>query len=390
MTRGCVGTIGLLAGAVSLAAAAPAAAQVEIEAAGKVRAELHLLGQLDWRDTGAGEIDVRRARVGIKGSAFERIEYELEHDFRNDGDHWRDLFLNVPLARAIEVRVGRFKAPFSLDQLTAAADLDFADRSLAARYLAPGRDTGVMAHGRLAGRRLRYQLGLFRTGGDNVRDAERLDPRHGAMAAGRFVARPWAGTRSTGWLDQLSVGAAVTLGRVPEGQYSLRGRTVTGEPFFPDVAVHGIRRRIGVELDWRIGSLAVTGEAMRVRDERLGQGIDDERLADVVAQGWHVDGAWVLAGATRGGGEREGLEVTARLERLQIGSPAARVTALIGPRASLLPLASTDAWTVGVNWYPIRFLKLQANLVRERLDGSGVGPEGPRGWYPVARIQFRL
>jgi hypothetical protein len=64
-----------------------------------------------------------------------------------------DVHIGVPrpemVDKAIRVRAGRFKVPFSLEETTGVKHLDFVDRSLAATQLAPGRDVGVMAHGRV-------------------------------------------------------------------------------------------------------------------------------------------------------------------------------------------------------------------------------------------------
>jgi len=71
------------------------AAQIALESGGMLRAEFHALAQADWRDFSTP---------------------------------WRDAFLNAVVGRTLEVRGGRFKIPFSLDQLTGAAELDFAYR----------------------------------------------------------------------------------------------------------------------------------------------------------------------------------------------------------------------------------------------------------------------
>lgn len=276
-------------------AGVPVAAQSD-EGDRMVRAEFHLTTQLDWRrfpsPTGPStdSFEVPRARVGIKGALFHHVEYEVERDFRKTNAPWRDVYLNVPLRRAFEVKAGRFKIPFSLDQLTGSADLDFAYRSLAATYLAPGRDVGVMAHGRFFGRRVRYQAGAFRQGGDNVRSSELLDPQSGGALAGRVVIRPWSDSGSPRALRGLFIAAAVTAGHVPEGEYSVRGHTLADVAFFPRVYGAWLRRRYGGEIDWRTGPVAMRSELIQVVDQRLGQSTNDGALPDIVAQGWYVSG----------------------------------------------------------------------------------------------------
>jgi phosphate-selective porin len=201
-----------------VAASATAAAQVRIEAGGTLRAEFHISTHLDWTDfratPAAPPLEMRRARLGVKGAMFGRLEYEIEHDFRERELGWRDVYADVAFGRAIQIRGGRFKAPFSLDQLTAALEFDLVARSLAAHYLAPGRDTGVMAHGRLFGRRVRFQAAGFRSGGDNVRADERRHAHRDPLLAGRVVFRPWSESKTSELLRGLALGAVVPAARV--------------------------------------------------------------------------------------------------------------------------------------------------------------------------------
>jgi phosphate-selective porin OprO/OprP len=287
---------------------------------------------------------VPRARVGIKGAVFHRVEYEVERDFQKANVPWRDVYLNVPLRRALEVKAGRFKIPFSLDQLTSGASLDLVYRSLAATYLAPGRDVGVMAHGRLFGRRVSYQAGAFRQGGDNVRASELLDPHSGGALAGRAVVRPWSDSGTPRALRNLSIAAAATFGNVPEGEYSVRGHTIADVAFFPNIPVRGLRRRYGGEIDWRAGPVALRSELIQAMDQRLGQSTDDRALPDILARGWYLSGTWLLTGEKKTDEVRPAkpflqggvgaLEMAARFEDLGFASRHSDLPAAQGPRNS--------------------------------------------------------
>ena len=64
-----------------------------------------------------------------------------------------------------------------MDENTSATNLDFVYRSRIAALLAPGRDKGVMAHGRFLHRGLlRYEFGIFTEDGSNARtfDTDRV------------------------------------------------------------------------------------------------------------------------------------------------------------------------------------------------------------------------
>lgn len=396
----------VLGGMLLVAARVPVSAQSDA-GAGRLRAEFHVTTQVDWRRSPSAlgpsteRFDVPRARVGIKGAVFHRVEYEVERDFRKANAPWRDVYLNLPLRRALELKAGRFKIPFSLDQLTGGADLDLVYRSLAATYLAPGRDVGAMAHGRFFGHRVRYQAGAFRQGGDNVRSSERLDPRSGGTLATRVVIRPWSDAETPRALRNLSIAAAATAGHVPEGDYSVRGHTIADVAFFPSVVVRGLRRRYGAEIDWRAGPVALRSELIQVVDQRLDQSTDDSALPDILAHGWYVSGTWLLTGEKKRDeirpatpflqGGAGALEVAARLEDLRLSSRHSDRPATQGPRAAALVPQADRAWTLGLNWYLNRFVKAQANVVREWREEAGVPmPAGPRGWHRVLRLQFHL
>ena len=100
---------------------------------------------------------LHRARFGIQGSFLKRFEYEVEREFQDSDHPWRDVALNYRAHHRFEIQGGRFKVPFGLDQLTRITDLDYVFRSRVSETIAPGRDTGLMAHGRFFKRGLNYQ-----------------------------------------------------------------------------------------------------------------------------------------------------------------------------------------------------------------------------------------
>ena len=77
-------------------------------------------------------------------------------------------YVNVRVGNPFQVRVGKFEIPFGLEETTNTMELDFIYRTRGSDELAPARDKGVMAHGRL-GRLLEYDFGGFTGDGDNAR-----------------------------------------------------------------------------------------------------------------------------------------------------------------------------------------------------------------------------
>lgn len=357
-----------------------------------VRFDVRVKLQGDWRrfaeEPGVERkdpFDLHRARVGLEGTFLKRFEYQIEGELRDDERPWRDVYVNARIARALQIQAGHFKIPFSLEQLTGSTKLDFVYRSLAATYLAPGRDRGVMAHGAIGGA-LKYQAGIFRRGGENARESEWSDPESGRTVAARVSLRPWQGRNRPPALRAVHAGLSVTQGAVPEGPYSVRGRTVPGYALFHEVMVNGTRRRLGFELEWDNGPVALSSEIIRVSDGRRGQGLADDDLPRATARGWYVGGSWRVS--DRLPARLGALSIAGRVESLAFGSGHSGA-ATTNPRAFEILEKADRVVTAGINWSPTRWTRVQANLIRERRREGSI-PVGPTGWSRVVRLQFTL
>jgi len=107
-------------------------------------------------DTLTDVLDIRRARLGVKGQIDKDFKYEIQGTYGGDngmGDTSTTLdiaFADYAVNPAAILRVGKFKMPFSLEQLTSSNNIDFMERSFAnqneGEYV-PSKETGVMVHG---------------------------------------------------------------------------------------------------------------------------------------------------------------------------------------------------------------------------------------------------
>lgn len=364
--------------------------------------------QLDQRrsdapltDEDTAEFDIARRRLGVAGEIKNIVEFQVERELaRSDG--WRDVYANYKQFDAVQVQGGKFKLPFSLDENTSPTNLDFIYRSRAATFLAPGRDRGVMVHGRVAKRILRYELGLFERDGRNARtnDIERV--AGGRTIAGRLRVEPFRRSKSA--MRELEAGIAFTGSDVEEGFPGLRGRTALDAAFFkPDYLVSGRRRRVGVEAQWRPGPFSLKSEFIRVSDERRTLSVEDTDLSPLTSNGWYVSGTWAVTGEKKASGLdtpkkplfRGGfgaVEVAARVERLAFRSDAAGQTPSTSPRADVILGNGDRVLTFGVSWYLNRWLKVQGNVMRESIDDPGQGPLPSQRmfWSRVVRLQLSI
>jgi phosphate-selective porin len=353
-------------------------------------------------ETGDGnEVDLAKRRVGVEGNVEGLVDFQIETELGND-DPWRDVFVNYRQFGAAEVQAGKFKVPFSLDENSGATNLDFIYRSLAASQLSPGRDRGAMVHGRVLRKYMRYELGLFEHDGRNARSSHPEQVVGESTLAGRVTAQPFR--RHSALLKDLQVGIAFTESNVPEGFPGLHGHTLLDAPFFTSqLWVNGKRQRTGFEARWRPGPASIKAEYIRVSTERLGESIEDTDLPPLVANGWYVSGTWALTGEKKAQdltvprrpllhGGWGAIELATRVEGLTFGNVDGNELASTSPRADIVLGNADRASTIGVNCYPVRHLKLQLNLIHERIfdPSRGPAPATPAFWSRVLRFQLDL
>lgn len=378
--------------------------------AGKVTIMFRARFQADWKsseastdETDAPVLDLAKRRVGVEGTVGKYVEYEASFDLDDEEAPWRDLYLNYSQFNEAQFQYGKFKLPFGLDENTSATNLDFIYRSLAASTLAPGRDVGFMAHGRVLKGIFRYQIGLFDHDGRNAKPKSTSSRVFGDRTrVMRFSVDPFRESKSH--LADLTVGVAVASTDVPEGYSGVRGHTVFGQKFFgSDYLVNGKRERMGYEVRWRPGPASFQAEYITMTEERNGVSVTDGNLTPIRATGWYVSGTYAVTGDRKSDGldatkrpvHKGGpgaIELAFRLEKLAFDSEATGDLPSTSIRSTMIIGNADKVTTFGVNWYANRWLKVQFNFIREELQDTSLGPAPslPVFWSKSVRFQFTL
>ena len=369
----------------------------------RVKVQADLQGFSPHIDTAQGKFDLARARVGVEGEFLKHFEYELEYELREaiggrDVEQpLRDAYINFKYLNNVQIKAGKFKIPFSAEQLTGEFNTEFVNRSRIADDLAPARDLGVVVHGQLFDDALGYEVGAFRNDGENSESS--LDVRSNRTFAARVVGMPLQVFSLPGDWDEIKVGASMARGVVPEGMNSLRGRTISGDTFFPHVYVQGRRMRYGAEAAWRPGPFSIQSEFIHVSEAREGQGVRADNLPEKISRGWYLTGTWAVTGESKENGVEprrnfltEGfgaIELAARYEQMRFGSSAPGL-GFSSPRAPKLMGNSDRVWTVGVNWYLNRFSKIQFNGIQETIEDARRSPIAGRERFRTGIIRFQF
>jgi phosphate-selective porin OprO/OprP len=150
----------------ALCASMPAFAQVQAKVTGRVQFDVRdqSNGFTDSADrdtaSAADNFEIRRARIGVSGTINKDISYEVVGNAVGSSTNFVDTaFANYGFNKAAQFRAGRFKQPFSLEELTSSNNIDFMERSYG-NQMVPGKRLGLMLHGE-ATKGLNYGVSLF-------------------------------------------------------------------------------------------------------------------------------------------------------------------------------------------------------------------------------------
>jgi phosphate-selective porin OprO/OprP len=306
--------------------------------------------------------EIRRGRLGVKGTLWKVWDYKFEYDFAGSGSI-KDAFLaykgleeyiGVPL----EIKAGNFKETFGLEQLTSSRFIPFMERSLVTEALAPDRNLGaaINSYGDVLNGGWSAAVGVF---GDNVNTTNRAgDETWGS--SGRVTFAPIA-TKTT----VVHFGGAADYRNLRGQEYRVRTRPEShiANHRLVDTGFFAADDKItwGVESAGVWGPLSVQGEYMQQR-------VDAPNGTTFEFDGYYVEASWFITGESRNYNAKYGV-----FKRLKPNSPlgqggygafevAARYSALDLNNKTIQGGNEHD-WTVGLNWYPISHARLMFNYV---------------------------
>ena len=108
----------------------------------------------------------RRTRLVAKGNVTDRTSFNIEFDFSQAQPRFVDVWMQFADTPAGNVRVGRYRQPFGMAELTSAKELPFLERSL--RFtLTPFRQTGIMLFDTAFNNRMTWFASGYRYLSDN-------------------------------------------------------------------------------------------------------------------------------------------------------------------------------------------------------------------------------
>jgi phosphate-selective porin OprO/OprP len=361
---------------------------------------------LDGRDyTDVDTFLVRRARLGIEADLAQYYEFRLLPDFSNaqapglpGQTRIQDAYMNVHYWDAFQIETGKFKQPFSYEQLIQDRFVPTLERSLIDQFV-PARDEGLMVHGyRLLGGRLDY--GAAVSNGEINGD---FDTNKQKDVNARVVVRPFVESE---WLRGLQLGISGGTGVEDEPISPNPLRTPSTVPwltFNANTRANGLRDRLSPEVVYFHGGLGLAAQYYR-EDQRMSPafaGPGSQFVLDVPITGFYVLGTYLLTGEPRTmysmpvkplrpfsplhGCEGIGAwELVGRVSRVNLGEqvfeplPVSRTARVTLANAAVSTRGVTEM-TLGFNWYLNAWVRVQFNWEHDWFDSPlrlGPGPSG--------------
>jgi len=121
--------------------------------------------------------EFRKARVYFAGAVYDEYEFKAQYDLAGGDADFKDVYVGIKHVPYVgRVRVGNFKEPFSLEELTSSKYTTFMERSLSNDAFSPGRNPGIAVQNAVFGEkkkeRLTYAVGVFRQHDDSYGNAD--------------------------------------------------------------------------------------------------------------------------------------------------------------------------------------------------------------------------
>lgn len=299
--------------------------------------------------------EVRRAELILKGKKG-NFDWVVGYDPSTRNDKFLDVNGRYRFNSKLSARVGQYKQPNSMEELSSTQNNDFIVKAMATQAFAVSRRQGAS---------LTWQDGKWMlTGGWFGREITD-GGGSGAGYGGRFAYAPV--------LDDGNIihfGASAISHDTNVDQDRIRARPGMDMSTTPRLIDSGTfrdankRSTLGLEAGWVRGPFKLQTEVFDATANRLAH-------ADYKVHGWYVSGLWNLTGETWGykdgvfttkhPGHKSGMwQLAARYEKLDLND-------------GLVRGGEERNFTVGINYYAMRNFKFSLDYVRaDAIKGSGI------------------
>jgi phosphate-selective porin OprO and OprP len=267
---------------------------------------------------------LRRARINLTGDFAEQFDFKIEGDFgQGDGLNSNrtafsatDIFVNWHQYPEAQIKVGQWKAPFGLEQLTPDTALYFAERSLPTGAITPDRQIGAQLWGKPFASiwpeqkdLLTYYAGIFNGNGRNITNNDNNNFMYvGRLESTLFKSKMWGES-------YLKLGADILNSRDDAGTNISQGLTLlvnTDGSLSPFVLPEADERTAWSVDAWlKLGPFDLIGEFLQERVQPRTVPGAPPAFSKFTTDGFYVTGGYFLI--------PKKLQLAARWEHLNPG-----------------------------------------------------------------------
>ena len=209
-------------------------------------------------------VEFRRTRLGVEGLMYGNVEYKMEFDFAGGDADFTDVYIAFPDFSLGRLKIGHFKEPYGLEELTSSKYITFIER--VGSSVDPARNMGVMLSNSLYDERMTWAAGAFK-----ITDSfGELQDDGGYAGTGRITGLP---VYENDGASLLHLGAAASYRGPADNTVRLRQRPQAHQlDYFTDTGSipsdsAGI---LGLESAWVNGPLSLQGEYYYIDINRSG------------------------------------------------------------------------------------------------------------------------
>lgn len=379
------------------------------------------LVQVDYRDffnqpspppqSGVDTFLLRRIRPIFEGG-YDDFGFKIMPDFGNGSNSTPttaptpqifDAWIYANLNPALNLKIGKMKAPLGLEELQEDVNLTFPERAFPSNLI-PNRDIGLQASGAVFNRTVNYAAGVFdgAVDGTNVGTG---DFNNGKDVNFRLFAQPWKNTDLKA-VRGLGIGVGYGFG-VQSGSLGTPALPVYITPgqqtwfaYTAGTFANGRRESWTPQLYYALGPIGVLGEWTNTAQD-FTRSTNTQTVSNTA---WQVALTWVLTGEDASylgvtpdhsfslKRNRFGsVELVARVSQLRVDSDAfvgTAATQLANPNTN--PNKATD-YGIGLNWDLSREVRIMFTYDQTKFDGGAPnGANKPDEKVLITRFQYAL
>ena len=368
-------------------------------------------------------VEFRRARLYFSGEFYENLEFKFQYDFagfstsdlsisttdangdgnaddggtsgtvKDNSPKFKDVYIGAKDFYGLgSLRLGQFKEPLGLEQLTSSNHITFVERSLADTFYA-GRSTGIMYRkvcGESKAERATFAVGMFRATDDRGNEQEDGSWVYTARATG--LVYQGSGDNSG---DLIHVGASATIRQGDSFRFRARPEVHVGSRFVDTNSISAEDASIfNVELASIFGPFSLQGEYVTAMVDGRGA------TSNFDGQAWYAQASYMLTGESRRYDNATAAFKGPKVADAWNGQTGCGHGAWeLAARVSSIDLDDIDTTTVtqnggdllnftaGLNWYMTNNHRVMLNYIHSELDNE---PSNMDGSLDALLIRFQM